>query len=384
MNRTRHLIRSFRLLPSILGGLILCLAGASPVTAQLYSHGDPTAEEQLMLELVNRARLNPAGEAARLGIDLNEGLETNTISPAPKQPLAFNSHLIQAARGHSQWMLDHDTFDHFETGNIGPAERMSAAGYQFTGSFALGENLSFRGTTGTPLPVGSAVAKEHDDLFIDIGIEDRGHRVNLMTDEFRDVGLGVGVGIYTDNGQDFNAVMTTQDFGATGANPGPFVAGVAYRDTDGNKFYSPGEGLAGINVMPAGGANFAVTSTSGGYAVPVTGLSGSVVVTFSGGPLSAPVTKLITLSGANVKLDFEANADLAEPFGFVVGSAHSGNGHFEVDLFGPANTALSIEASEDLNVWSKIGDVTLGASPTHFSDAQASGTAFQFYRALKR
>src|SRR5438552_15691489 len=115
MNRTRHFIRS---LSGLRAGrrlqglcLLLILAAAAPVTAQLYSHGDPTAEEQLMLELVNRARANPAAEAARLGIDLNEGLEANTISAEPKQPLAFNPQLIQAARGHSQWMLDHDTFD---------------------------------------------------------------------------------------------------------------------------------------------------------------------------------------------------------------------------------------------------------------------------------
>ena len=32
-------------------------------------------EEQLVIELINRARANPAAEAARLGIDLNEGLQ---------------------------------------------------------------------------------------------------------------------------------------------------------------------------------------------------------------------------------------------------------------------------------------------------------------------
>ena len=40
----------------------------------------PTAYEQYFLELVNRARANPGGEAARLGIDLNQGLAAGTIS----------------------------------------------------------------------------------------------------------------------------------------------------------------------------------------------------------------------------------------------------------------------------------------------------------------
>jgi hypothetical protein len=34
----------------------------------------PTAQEQLFLELVNRARMDPLGEAARFGCDLNAGL----------------------------------------------------------------------------------------------------------------------------------------------------------------------------------------------------------------------------------------------------------------------------------------------------------------------
>ncbi len=47
-----------------------------------------TPQEQLMLELINRARMNPAGEAARYGIALNEGLPSNPISTAPKEVLA--------------------------------------------------------------------------------------------------------------------------------------------------------------------------------------------------------------------------------------------------------------------------------------------------------
>src|SRR4051812_36432660 len=58
----------------------------------------PTANEQLMVELINRARANPAVEAARLGIDLNEGLSAGTISTAAKQPLAINPNLTDGAR----------------------------------------------------------------------------------------------------------------------------------------------------------------------------------------------------------------------------------------------------------------------------------------------
>ena len=67
---------------------------AAPAATQQYSHGDPNAEEQAMLELVNRARANPAAEASRFGIDLNEGITTDPIPATSEPPLAFNVDII--------------------------------------------------------------------------------------------------------------------------------------------------------------------------------------------------------------------------------------------------------------------------------------------------
>jgi hypothetical protein len=64
-------------------------SGPSPgSTAFVFAAINLTPEEQLMLELINRARANPVAEASRDGIDLNEGLAPGTISAAAKQPLA--------------------------------------------------------------------------------------------------------------------------------------------------------------------------------------------------------------------------------------------------------------------------------------------------------
>jgi hypothetical protein len=81
-------------------------------------------QEQLVLELTNRARLDPAAEAERLGIALNEGLAPGTITATAKQPLAMNDALVAAARGHSQAMIDQDFFAHVNpnTGK-GPQQR---------------------------------------------------------------------------------------------------------------------------------------------------------------------------------------------------------------------------------------------------------------------
>jgi uncharacterized protein YkwD len=73
---------------------------------------DISAREQLVLELVNRARANPTVESARLGIELNQGLNSSAISATPKQPLTPNAALNQAATGHTQSMLAENFFDH--------------------------------------------------------------------------------------------------------------------------------------------------------------------------------------------------------------------------------------------------------------------------------
>jgi hypothetical protein len=283
-------------------------------------------------------------------------------------------------------MLDHDTFSHFEGDPMNPVDpgaRMRAAGYVFSGNWRYGENIVYRGLEGTLLPVGPTVALEHGDLFVDKGYEHRGHRVNLMTDSFREVGIGVGLGIFTSQGKDFNTVMVTQDFGSTGANPGPFLVGVAYRDSDGDGFYSPGEGLPNITVTVSSGKFYAVTSTSGGYAIPVTGLNGSIQVTFSSSARGAVASKSVALTGENVKVDFETIRDAVTVFGFS-GARRSNNGTFEADLYGPANIQLSIEASENLNQWNRLSDVSLVNGTTHFSDNQTSGKVYRFYRAVKR
>src|SRR5438105_7496542 len=95
---------------------------------RLLAASYPTNAEQYLIELVNRGRADPTAEAARYGIALNEGLAAGTISTAPKQPLAINPLLVTSARGHSQWMLDNDLFQHEGPGGNDPGDRMQEAG----------------------------------------------------------------------------------------------------------------------------------------------------------------------------------------------------------------------------------------------------------------
>src|SRR4028118_206419 len=108
------------------------------------SNASISAQEQLLLELINRARLDPSGEAARYGISLNEGLASGTISAAAKAPLAFDFDLNQSAAGHSSWMLNQDIFSHTGAGGSSSNDRMRSAGYDFDGYWGSAENTSWR------------------------------------------------------------------------------------------------------------------------------------------------------------------------------------------------------------------------------------------------
>ncbi|MDQ0470844.1 CAP domain-containing protein [Labrys wisconsinensis] len=248
---------------------------------------DPSAQEVLLLALINRARLDPAAEAARLGIDLNEGLAPGTLSADSSQPLAFSAALQTAAEAHSQAMIDSDYFAHTDpnTGST-PQSRANGAGY----SGGVGENISWRGTTGTPDPTAFAV-QQYGDLFVDANVSGRGHRLNILDDRYQEVGIGQVMGAFTVSGNTYNASMITQDFGIPAA-PGQILTGIAYNDSDGNDFYSVGEGRGGIAVVTAGGAT--ATGTAGAYAQHV-GV-GDQAVTFSGGGLPGPVKVLATVT----------------------------------------------------------------------------------------
>lgn len=262
----------------------------------------PTADEQLMLELLNRARANPVAEAQRFKIDLNEGLAAETISAAPKQPLAFNPFLIDAARKHSRDMLARDYFAHESPSGKMPDQRVRAAGYMPDGG---GENLAWWGTTGDLGSPTATVRKLHRDLFVDAGIDGRGHRLDILKPSFKEVGVGVISGLFTTGGRDYNALMITQDFAFVTSNT--FLTGVAYADRRvADKFYTPGEGLAGLTITAKRLSDKAVFSTttfrSGGYSLQLE--PGTYSVSASGGQLLKPmVFKNVTIGQENVKLD---------------------------------------------------------------------------------
>jgi hypothetical protein len=277
--------------------LPLFLFSARVKASVLYDSGNPTPEQQLVLEVINRARSNPIAEGQRLGIDIHEGLPDSTLV-GPRPPLAMNKILLSIAQAHTQDMYRLNYFSHNDPDGTTPYGRMINAGYAYV---RAGENMA----AGT-----YASATELEDfMMMDSGTPERPHRINLLDlinpypcDNSPCVYYEVGLGYYegptmTSYGNSF----ITEDFG-TRSNSGPLLLGVVYNDMNRNNFYDIGEGIAGVTITTSSGTYYAISSSSGGYAIPI-GTSGTITITASSSGFG-PVTKTVTLTGANVKVDF--------------------------------------------------------------------------------
>jgi RTX calcium-binding nonapeptide repeat (4 copies)/Cysteine-rich secretory protein family len=278
-----------------------------------------TAYEQYFLELINRARLNPAAEAEIQGITLNQGIAANTLDASQRQVLAINPFLNQAADGHSTWMRANNVFSHTGSGGSDGKTRMVAEGYAFTGSWSWGENLAWTGSSGT-LDVTAAVTLLHHNLFVSTS----GHRQNLLNNTFREAGVGLSsVGAFTQGGATYaNSLLATHNFALSGSNL--FVTGVTYTDSDANNFYSVGEGIGSrtVQLYQNGIAALNMASTAaGGYSVSTSG-SGTIEARFSGGGLTTEMGASFSMGGQNVKIDLvNGNTILSSMSATLTGAA---------------------------------------------------------------
>ncbi len=278
-----------------------------PLGVTPYSIGQPTDEEQLSLEFLNRMRADPTGEGQRLaaltdpnilaaygqfGVDLSL-LKGEFATNPPVPPLAMNAQLTAAARWHSGDMFTNQYQGHFQTNGttvLDPGNRIAANGYAAN---SWGENV---------FAYAASVPYGHAGFAVDWGNgtggmqTPPGHRDNMLSPDFREVGIGIVDGV---NGS-VGPVIITQDFGTQFGSP-TFITGVVYYDLNQNGFYDLGEGIGGVTVNTAGSAYYALTASSGGYALPVSS-NGTYLVTFTAPGLSNNASVTIA-SLRNRKLD---------------------------------------------------------------------------------
>jgi uncharacterized protein YkwD len=284
MKKEGALMRLSRRSRAVVASFFLCLnlIGVLQAAPAPYSHGDPSDLEQYMLELINRARTNPALEGRFLD-QINTSYSKQSRADHPEYftnlpgefsaypavpPLAFNPALLRTSREHSADMLSNNYFAHDTPSGLTPFNRMSNAGYAYG---TAGENI-----TGMGCSSASDVLESHYGLMVDCYnindvAEHLGHRLNLLDADFKEVGIGFA-GTH-DHGDG------TQDFGSQHSNPLCFLVGVVYRDRNSNGQYDPGEGVSNVLVTPNVGGNTALTSSSGGYAVPIAAVETNTITT---------------------------------------------------------------------------------------------------------
>lgn len=351
----------------------------------LYSIGTPTDEEQLYLEMINRARANPTAEGLMLaatthpnvlsaitqyGVDLNL-MKTEFAALPVRPPLAMNSLLTNAARGHTQYMFDNAVQNHTGAGGSTPSTRVTAAGYDFT---SVGESIYsnaidvFHGHAGFQIDWGN-----NPPSGMQVG---RGHRMNNHG-VFREVGIGVKLGSNTVNSKTVGPQLVTQNFGTSNAGTA-FVTGVAYYDLNGNSFYDLGEGIGGLTVNVDGSTFHAVTASSGGYTVPVPTTAATRAVTFTGLGANGGSDAVIT-SGDNVKVDFKptytpASLTGPESVGTTVATNYSFNAIVGATGYKGRSVANVNATNDGADNISRITAVTTGSYPVISTAIKDSGT----------
>jgi uncharacterized protein YkwD len=124
----------------------------------------------------------------------------------------MNPNIVDAARRHSQWMLDNDVFSHTGANGSSPGNRIGQRRVRGGRDVRVGREHRLPSQRPTTPPPVSTTAGEHADLFIDEGIQGRGHRTNMMARAFKEVGIGIVAGEFNA----YNALMAAQDFGYFG------------------------------------------------------------------------------------------------------------------------------------------------------------------------
>ena len=275
------------LLVGAVGDRIQAQGNAAP---SLYSQGEPSNEEQYLLQKLNRARLDPAGEGQRLAAWLRNTSEGRAVvsqyGTNPDQvasdlaafpavsPLAFDASLLSAAQAHSDDLTAHN--------NV-PANGDAHAGYDGSTAYSRDQEAGYAGNcVGENVSLGGATNLDaiHAGLLVDWGNPGLGHRrTRLGSGGVNVIGIGLSVGssgVGTAETEDFGAPTPTVVNGNLSLpNTAALVTGVVYRDANGNGQYDVGEGVAGATVTMDGGNFYTVTSASGGYALPLVHADGS-------------------------------------------------------------------------------------------------------------
>jgi uncharacterized protein YkwD len=257
-----------------------------------------SGEEQYVVELINRARLDPDGELARQSDGFAAG-----VTSAPKQALAVDPVLADVARDHSQDMDDRNFFAHTNPDGDSPFDRTSDAGYDGNGA---GENIGVIG--GFSISDTQARAQAHHDNLWDSD----GHQQNFMNPNWNEIGVGYDYGDHQFNSGGTTYPESTFVTEMLGRDGNTYLTGTVIDDSDGDEFYDIGEGQGDVKITAYNASGTYTTSTwdAGGYTLELP--PGTYTVVFHGGDLDGVFETQVTIGSQNVKLDVVEDRDAVD------------------------------------------------------------------------
>ena len=351
----------------------------------LVSGVDPSAEEQELIEQINRLRSDPQGELDRIfsyyddellvarNSFVNDAIKLNSYPKdsaeafldmwsgmTSQAPLAFNSALEKAAASHSSYMKVRNDVSHKCSGEDSLATRISKAGFdsglENDGSIAISENIGGCFSVNGDFSVASYMLAA---FAVDWGVPTHEHLDAMMNAAYSEIGVSI-----LQTSKSIGPYIVTCDFGSSVEGvrtDGAYLLGVIYDDSDSDFFYDVGEGLGNIQIeieRQDGSDSQTVTMSSwdsGGYQIFL--LNGSYSVTVSGDGFSSSVTKSVTISdGVNAKLDFRTDEVGSTPP--VVDLNGAGEDGIDLDVVFVEGTAEPVDILADSNLTITDGDST--------------------------
>ncbi len=354
----------------------------------------PSAQEQYLLELINRFRTNPAAEYDLLvnsgDADVNSALgyfgtdltllANQWSSLTAAQPLAWSTQLGTSAATHNQLMVGANQQSHDFPGEPSLLNRINNAG---SNSYsAVAENLYAYSDSPFYAHAGLAIDWGDDDANstngFGTGIQNpAGHRATLTNNTYREVGLSI---IAEDNpNTEVGPLVVTQHFGNRSTGTDKWLLGVAFRDFDDNDFYSVGEGLddVTVNISSTGFTKSVQTGSAGGYQTLVP--QGNYTVSFVRNGATLKTVNNVVVGSQSVKLDTFIDVGVAPSAGLgkITGLQFddaNGNGIKDLGESGIANRSLFLDLNQNGLRDSSDRVTTTDANGVYIFNNLAAGT----------
>ena len=161
---------------------ILAVIVAVGVTAVEPNEAGAALTTEYTVQTCTGGTIRLSGDEKRI-LDLHNNARTSR----GKKALCVHPYLTEAARYHSQDMLDRDYMSHTSPDGETVKERLELFGYTFDGYsyYRYGENIAWgSGSYGDP------------DKIFRWWMKSKAHRRNILKDSFREIGIGVWTGPY--------------------------------------------------------------------------------------------------------------------------------------------------------------------------------------------